>query len=257
MDGQREHSSLYLLGRNHLNIHLQVIPSISKDIEIAATSVIPRGQDSRILLVQSTVWADSEEDARSKLSPLIDKHPAGAVFSEDCGDTTFQQEYEEAEKAVWAENHRYIADTVWLGQDIDMVSVCKEAFMDIPDCGVAFWEPMNPVSRKNRPSGDMALSITTDYYIALYAIYPDSKDDAVNEAWLKKYMATLTPYAVGTYLGDHDIQMRETKYWSDEAGKRLMAIRKKWDPEGRICGYLDKGDKSGRDGLPNRLRQQF
>ncbi|KAK7726217.1 hypothetical protein SLS63_007731 [Diaporthe eres] len=198
---------------------------------------------------------DSEEDARSKLAPLIDTHPAGAVFSEDCGDTTFQQEYEEAEKAVWAENHRYIADTVWLGQDSDMVSVCKEAFMDIPDCGVAFWEPMNPVSRRDPPSKDMALSITTDYYIALYAIYPDSNDDAENEAWVKKYMATLTPYAVGTYLGDHDIQMRETKYWSDEAGEKLMAIRKKWDPEGRICGYLDKGDKSGRDGLPNKLHQ--
>lgn len=217
--------------------------------------MIPRGQRSRILLVQSTVWADSEEDARSKLAPLIYTHPAGAVLSEDCGDTTFQQEYEEAEKAVWAENHRYIADTVWLGQDTDMVSVCKAAFMDIPDCGVAFWEPMNPVSRRDPSSNDMALSITTDYYIALYAIYPDSKDDAENEAWVKKHMATLTPYAVGTYLGDHDIQMRETKYWSDEAGEKLMAIRKKWDPEGRICGYLDKGDKSGRDGLPNKLHQ--
>ncbi|KAK2603107.1 hypothetical protein N8I77_009587 [Diaporthe amygdali] len=225
---------------------------MSQDIQIAGTSVSPRGQDSRILLVQSTVWADLEEDARSKLVPLIDTHLAGTVFSEDCGDTTFQQEYEEAEKAVWAENHRDIADTVWLGQDIDMVSVCKEAFVDIPICGVAFWEPMNLVSRRELSSSDMALSITTDYHIALYAIYLDSKDDAENETWVKKYMATLTPFAV-----DHDIQIRETKYWSDEAGKRLMAIRKNWDPEGRICGYLDKGDKLGRDGLPNRLHQQF
>lgn len=255
MDGQREYPPSFWLGAHHLTRNPQIIPTISQDIEIAATSVIPRGQHSRILLVQSTVWADSEEDARSKLDPLIDTHPAGAVFSEDCGDTTFQQEYQEAEKAVWADNHRYIADTVWLGQNTDMVSVCKAAFMDIPGCGVAFWEPMNPVSRRHPRSNDMALSITTDYYIALYAIYPDSKDDTKNETWMEKYMATLTPYAVGTYLGDHDIQMRETKYWSDEAGEKLMAIRKKWDPEGRICGYLDKGDKSGRDGLPNKLHQ--
>ncbi|KAI7782131.1 hypothetical protein LA080_013807 [Diaporthe eres] len=251
--------NVYIYPINHYEVVMRwmvsIIPTISQDIEIAATSLIPRGQKSRILLVQSTVWADSEEDARSRLAPLIDTHPAGAVLSEDCGDTTFQQEYEEAEKAVWAENHRYIADTVWLGQDSDMVSVCKAAFTDIPDYGVAFWEPMNPVSRRNPPSNDMALSITTDYYIALYAIYPDSNDDAENEAWVKNYMATLTPYAVGTYLGDHDIQVRETKYWSNEAGERLMAIRKKWDPERRICGYLDKGDKSGRDGSPNKLHQ--
>jgi len=196
---------------------------------------------------------DSEEDARSKLAPLIDTYPAGAVFNEDCGDTNFQQEYE-AEKAVWAENQRYIADTIWLGQHSDMVSVCKEAFMDIPDCGVAFWEPMNPISRRS-PLSDMALSITTDYYITLYGIYPDSRDDRENEAWVKEYMDNLTPHSVGTYLGDHDIQIRETKYWSDDAGEKLMKIRKKWDPEGRICGYLDEGDKSGRDGLPNKLQK--
>lgn len=203
------------------------------------------------------MWAESEKDARTKLAPLIDTHPAGTVFSEDCGDTTFQQEYEEAEKAVWAETQRYIADTVWLSQDSDMVSICKKAFMDIPDCGVAFWEPMSPISRRSPRPKEMALSITTDYYIALYAIYPDSKDDADNEAWLKKHMASLAPHSVGTYLGDHDIQMRETKYWSDEAGQKLMSIRKKWDPEGKMCGYLDKDDKSGRDGLPNKLHECF
>lgn len=255
MDGQGECVPLFWQRGCHSTVHFQIIPTISQDIEIAATSVIPRGQDSRILLVQSTVWADSEEDARAKLAPLIDTHPAGAVFGEDCGDTTFAREYEEAERAVWAEGHRYVADTVWLGQDCDMVGVCREAFVDIPGCGVAFWELMSPVSRREPPPGDMALSITTDYYIALYAVYPDSKDDTENEAWVRKYMATLTPHSVGTYLGDHDIQMRETKYWSDEAGEKLVAIRKKWDPEGRICGYLDKGDKSGPDGLPNKLHQ--
>lgn len=80
------------------------------------------------------------------------------------------------------------------------------------DCGVAHWEPMSPVSRKNLPSSNVALSITTDYYIALYAIYADRKDDAENESWVKKYMATLTPYAVGTY----------PRSWYSDAGDQVL-----------------------------------
>jgi hypothetical protein len=36
-----------------------------------------------------------------------------------------------------------------------------------------------------------------------------------------------------------------------EQGRRLMEVRRKWDPEGRVCGYLDEGDRSGVEGLEN------
>lgn len=47
--------------------------------------------------------------------------------------------------------------------------------------------------------------------------------------------------------------MRNTKYWSEEAGKKIMAIQNNLDPEMRICEYINKGNRSGRDGLPNKL----
>lgn len=48
----------------------------------------------------------------------------------------------------------------------------------------------------------------------------------------------MMPYSTGIYLGDHDIQMRNTKYWSEEAGKKIVAIQNKLDPEMRICEYI-------------------
>ena len=203
-------------------------------------------------MVNCTTFANSEEDAFDKLQPLIKTHPSGTVIAENCADTTFAQEYKEAEKAVWWEGYRYIADTVWLDQSVDMVEVCKKAFTELPPGGVAFWEPMNPVSRRRLP--DMALSLQTDYYIALYAIYEHAEDDEWNEMWMREYMADLEKYSIGSYFGDTDIAARNTKYWSEEAGERLRAIRKQRDPKGRICGYLDEGDKSGVEGLPNKLR---
>jgi len=31
-----------------------------------------------------------------------------------------------------------------------------------------------------------------------------------------------------------------------------MAVRKKWDPEGSVCGFLDAADRSGVEGIPKR-----
>ncbi len=64
-------------------------------------------------------------------------------------------------------------------------------------------------------------------------------------------MKDRTPASVGAYLGDSDFQQRKTKFWTAENAARLMKLRKKWDPKGVICGYLDVGDKSGIDGLDN------
>jgi len=55
----------------------------------------------------------------------------------------------------------------------------------------------------------------------------------------------------GAYLGDSDFQTRRTRFWGEEEGKKLMRLRRDWDPLARICGYLDVGDKSGLNGLEN------
>jgi hypothetical protein len=64
-------------------------------------------------------------------------------------------------------------------------------------------------------------------------------------------MAEVEKHSVGAYLGDSDFQVRRTKFWGNEQGKKLREIRKNWDPKGTICGYLDDGDKSGVEGLGN------
>ncbi|KAL4808152.1 major facilitator superfamily domain-containing protein [Aspergillus unguis] len=108
---------------------------------------------------------------------------------------------------------------------------------------------MNPCSRRELP--DMALSMQSDHYLAIYAVWEDEKDDARCQGWLRGVMQRVQRASVGAYLGDSDFQERQTRYWSQSNGARLMEIRKKWDPTGRICGYLDKGDISGAEGLGN------
>lgn len=61
----------------------------------------------------------------------------------------------------------------------------------------------------------------------------------------------MLPSCDGAYLGDSDFQVRQTSFWTDQKAKKLMELRRKWNPENRICGYLDHGDVSGMEGLEN------
>ena len=136
--------------------------------------------------------------------------------------------------------------------DTDVAEVLEEAFTTLTNRKTfSLWFSMAPLSQ--RPLPDMAVSMQSDHYFASYTLWEDEKEDNYYQSWVRSMMKRMEPVTVGQYLGDSDFQVRNTKYWADEQGKKLMDIRKKWDPEGRLCGYLDREDRSGIDGLKNRL----
>lgn len=53
-------------------------------------------------------------------------------------------------------HHRWVADNVYLDNAVDFAETVKEAFTSPPKGVIAFWEPMNAVSRESLE--DMALS---------------------------------------------------------------------------------------------------
>jgi len=165
--------------------------------------------------------------------------------------TSLPQEYA-AQAAANPEGHRYCADNAYIDNKADVAEVLEEAFTNLPSRkSFALWYSMAPTSR--RPLPDMALSMQSDHYFAFYAIWEDEEDDQRIQTWVLDVMDRIAPHGVGQYLGDSDFQVRNTKYWANDQAKKLMEVRRKWDPEGRFCGYLDRGDGSGAKGLVNRL----
>lgn len=158
-------------------------------------------------------------------------------------------------------NHRYCSDNVYISNDVaDVPAVLEEAFTSLPSRkSFSLYFAMAPTSRRAHYHydeggdvvGSMALSMQSDHYYALYTVWEDEKDDETCVSHTQKIMRGIERHSVGSYLGDSDMQTRDVKFWRDANAKRLMEIRRKWDPEGRICGFLDKGDKSGVEGLKN------
>ena len=93
------------------------------------------------------------------------------------------------------------------------------------------WAP-----RRDLP--DMAFSVEADVYIATYVIYADPADDARYTGWVHRRTAELAAHGAGVYLGDTDFTRRQDRFLSDEAYRRLGAIRAERDPSGRFTSYL-------------------
>lgn len=156
--------------------------------------------------------------------------------------------------------HRYCSDNAYIcNEEPDIPGVLEEAFTSLPSRkSFSLYFAMAPTSRRPHYAGtdlaapgSMALSMHSDHYYALYTVWEDEKDDEKCISHTHRILKGIEKHSVGSYLGDSDMQARDVKFWRDENAKRLMAIRKTWDPEGRICGFLDQGDKSGVEGLKN------
>jgi hypothetical protein len=235
---------------------------------VGVSSYLP-GDDELTILASFTCFQPSRAAAEAALRPIDTDpaRPAGAKVAVFAQPTDLNNEYTNQAKAN-PERHRYCAENAYVANDADVPAVLEEAFAGVPTRqSFALWFSMNPCSR--RALGDapevkagfgagpanpgMALSMQSDHYFALYTVWQDEKDDARCTGWVHETMKTVERHAVGSYLGDADFQHRRTKFWSDECAAKLMAIRKKWDPEGRVAGYLDVGDESGVEGLANEF----
>lgn len=228
---------------------IDLIPTYDQDTEIVMVSQYMEGRDEICLLVLLVTMKFTADEALQALNQAQESRPSGTIEEWFCREDSLENEYRN-QAAANPEGHRYCSDNAYINNDADVPEVLKQAFTTLPHRkSFALWYAMNPCSRRTLP--DMALSMHSDHYFALYTVWEDKKDDARCMQWVQQIMKSVERQSVGAYLGDSDFQVRRTRYWSEENGKRLMQIRRKWDPLGMICGYLSEDDSSRTNELAN------
>lgn len=228
---------------------LNITATYDEDTEIVAVGATPPGMSSPCIISHFVTFKNSQEEAEKALQAANETRPEGAVVELVNLPTSLEKEYCDQANAN-PEGHRYCAENAYIKNDADVTAVLEEAFTTLPHPkSFSLWYSMAPVSRRKLP--DMALSMQSDHYFALYTVWEDEGDDSRCVQWVKDIMVTVERHSEGAYLGDSDFQVRRTKFWNDENARRLMQIRRERDPKGTICGYLDGGDASGVNGLAN------
>ncbi|KAK1520400.1 uncharacterized protein CCOS01_10519 [Colletotrichum costaricense] len=252
-----------------LNWVIKISPKASPELEIVLLALTPPGQTTPQIMANFLSFSANPE----ALIPLHSSHPSRPLATVFATPTSLPQQYVDQD-ASNPPAHRYISENAYVSNDANVPKVLKKAFTELPTPqSFALYFSMNPCSRRTQqtagetpPSSangtgngaaktmpDMALSMQSDHYFALYTVYPDAEDDERCQGWVSDIMAGVERHAAGSYLGDADFRYRRTKFWGDEQGKRLMDVRKVWDPKGRIAGYLDTEDESGVEGLKNEF----
>lgn len=229
---------------------VKLSPTYDADTEIVAVGATPPGISQPCIIPLFVTFKNNEEEAKAALKLANDTRPEGFVVELVDQKTSLADQYRD-QAAANPEGHRYTAENAYINNDADVTSVLEDAFTTLPHPkAFSLWYAMNPVSR--RPLPDMALSMHTDHYFALYTVWEDESDDDRCRQWVRDTMKKVERHSQGAYLGDSDFQERRTRFWADDNAKRLMKIRQDRNPKGTICGYLDIGDASGVKGLANK-----
>lgn len=191
--------------------------------------------DGPVLLVHSTVMADSDAEALALLEPLQDGPLAGRELGHIQGRTSIAEE-NLAQAAQNPEGYRYAVDCTWTNAPARVLApILHELWSELAtEHSFSIWYGWAP--RRDRP--DMAFSVEADVYVATYAIYTERADDALYSDWVHRRTAELAVHGAGVYLGDTDFTRRQDRFLSDQAYRRLAEIRARRDPGGRFASYL-------------------
>jgi FAD/FMN-containing dehydrogenase len=144
-------------------------------------------------------------------------------------------------EGAWVEELRYCVDACWVKSGYDEVgAICERAIHDAPSEMsriVLAWgfAPANGPEVAQTANGTLTVN--------LYAIWADPGADGVNEAWIRSIMAELEPGISGFYVGESDLSVspeRPRRCYPADKWERLSQIRRRYDPERRMHGYLSE-----------------
>ncbi|KAF1357098.1 FAD binding domain protein [Delphinella strobiligena] len=232
-----------------MNWVINIVPNYDSSTEIVAVAATPPGIDQLCIIPLFVTFQNSEEECLVALKYANETRPEGFIVEKVNKETSLAKEYRDQANAN-PKGHRYCTENGYVKNDGDIAAILEPGFTTLPSAkSFALWYAMAPCSRRELP--DMALSMQSDHYFAIYTIWEHEKDDDRCQQWVRTTMQDVVPHCEGAYMGDSDFQVRQTKYWTDEKARKLMALRHERDPSGRICGYLDHGDQTGVRGLLN------
>jgi FAD/FMN-containing dehydrogenase len=192
------------------------------------------------LVVHLLTFSANVTDARNALrlwSSTVPRKEAAVVVIENDPSSIAKEVVDQYKQNP--EKHRYCTDNAWIHTHLptdQVVSVLKDSFLQLPTVKTfTLYYNMAP----ERPLADMALSLQTEHYLAVYCIWKHAKDDEKCQGWMRSIFSKMDEsVSPGVYLGDSDLQVRKTPFLAPGKREILESHRKTWDPAGRFCSYL-------------------
>ena len=165
---------------------LKVTPDLDEDTELTVVSSYDKDSNEVCVSIFLVAMKATPEEAEASLRPIHATRPPGTLKEWCCEQDSLSTQYSKQAEAN-PQGNRYYTDNAYLHNQCNPVSVLEEAFLNLPHRrSFAFWSAMNPWSRRELP--DLALSMRSDHYFAIYSVWEDESDDQRCQDWVRNVM---------------------------------------------------------------------
>lgn len=207
--------------------------SIELMLAVSRTTPFIRGAGVAVI---APVFADSFAAARRDLG-FMKSRPAGARVAMPLLPMRLSW-MAAAVMGHYPDRHNYAVDNMWAGARIDdllpgLRTIAGALPTPLSHMLLVNWSPAGPRT-------DMAYSLDDRFYIALYGVWNEAKDDEAASSWATDGMRLMAPFASGLALADENLGMRPGKVLADANMARLDALRARHDPDGRFHSYMGR-----------------
>jgi FAD/FMN-containing dehydrogenase len=209
------------------------------ELQIVATSSVPNaGIDRPAIVMASPAFADTEAQAKEAFGildrcPVVDK----ALIAMPYVPMALPDWYT-AVMSNYLADHRYTADNMWTNASAaELLPGIHNILDTLPPHPAHFlWLNWGPSPDRQ----DMAYSLESEIYLALYAGWMDPADDEKYSDWPRSNMAAMAPLATGIQLADENLGKRPAKFATDDAMAKLDRVRAEYDPDGRFHSWMGR-----------------
>lgn len=192
----------------------------------------------KVVNVFAIAYADTEDEARDLLSPMLAAHSVAKPLAlEEAGPSSLDNLFNLVDLSF--RPCRVAADTFFF--DISMREVMEryvDHFASAPS-------PMSNVLCEVKPKPikflDAAYSMRRRTFVAPYSFWMDEKEDEQNIAWLKRSQEILAPLSAGHFISEADLEAgpaRSERSFSNESWQKIQAVKNKYDPDGVFHTFL-------------------
>ncbi len=133
---------------------------------------------------------------------------------------------------------RWCADNLWLDAPIDRLLPGLSRIADTmpPAPSHALWLNWEPPA--TRP--DMAFSLESRRYLAVYGMWRDAGDDARYQGWATERISEMAEHGLGIQLADENLGQRPARFMAESNLEKLDRLRSVYDPEDLFCSWMGR-----------------
>lgn len=202
------------------------------DLELVGMIFRDEKKDTKnpIISFLAVSFSDSEVNARKELEEASECPVRNRAFTREEFTRQSVTNLSAGAYLHYLADKRYLADNVWYKDFDKILPAIKPLIDDFPPApSHTQWTNWGYVKAPERL--DMAFSEENDFYLALYAAWPNPSDDEKYRSFVTDRMKAMAKHSSGIQLADENLMNRPAKFMADANIAKLDKLRAKWDPE--------------------------